>query len=499
MAPLYEKLCAQHGWPVDHALLTRLRCVAAEAATRLRAAGNRFPPLSCWCSSASFASKASADRLLLLHILTLALYTTQLRCREKNAADLAKADASIAEAREKFGDVEVFDRQIEKAQLVARTGDMVSHGRRRDRAVGRRKTDSQTQAELPRGRLRWGSGLVCCQSAFSPLIAAPSAHAYTRTYIAAPSAHAPHRAPAVIRPAAPLFLCSLARWRRTPTSAASTSARGRRWTWPWLRPAWPCSTGSTQPPRSASRRPRSECTTPPLAAVNAAAEQLAPGKLTGCHISICTALSVPLTLCPPAICRLNEKGGDWDRRNRLKVYEGMLLAASRDFAGAATLLLDSVATFTAHEVMSYTQFINYTVLTSLKALERVPLKRRVVDSPDVLSSISDVPHLSELLNAFYEGRYRDFLTALTAIYPAIASDRYLARHAPYYLREMRLAAYAQFLQSYKRCASSAAAFGVLSAAACVRDALASRLLLSDSYLSLAFPLPCLFAFHPTAA
>lgn len=149
-------------------------------------------------------------------------------------------------------------------------------------------------------------------------------------------------------------------------------------------------------------------------------------------------------------CRLNEKGGDWDRRNRLKVYEGMLLAASRDFGGAAALLLDSVATFTAHEMMSYTTFIYYTVLTSLKALERVPLKRRVVDSPDVLSSISDVPHLSELLNAFYEGRYRDFLTALTEIYPAIASDRYLSRHAPYYLREMRLAAYAQFLQSYKR-------------------------------------------------
>lgn len=40
---------------------------------------------------------------------------------------MAKADASIADAREKFGDVEVFDRQIEKAQLIARTGDLVSH------------------------------------------------------------------------------------------------------------------------------------------------------------------------------------------------------------------------------------------------------------------------------------------------------------------------------------------------------------------------------------
>jgi hypothetical protein len=49
---------------------------------------------------------------------------------------------------------------------------------------------------------------------------------------------------------------------------------------------------------------------------------------------------------------LNEKGGDWDRRNRLKVYEGLLLASERDFAGAATLLVDSIATFTATELIT---------------------------------------------------------------------------------------------------------------------------------------------------
>ena len=41
-----------------------------------------------------------------------------------------------------------------------------------------------------------------------------------------------------------------------------------------------------------------------------------------------------------------EQGGDWDRRNRLKVYEGLYAMAIRDFSAAAKLFLDAVSTFT---------------------------------------------------------------------------------------------------------------------------------------------------------
>ena len=41
-----------------------------------------------------------------------------------------------------------------------------------------------------------------------------------------------------------------------------------------------------------------------------------------------------------------EQGGDWDRRNRLKVYEGLYAMAVRDFSSAAKLFLDAVSTFT---------------------------------------------------------------------------------------------------------------------------------------------------------
>ena len=41
------------------------------------------------------------------------------------------------------------------------------------------------------------------------------------------------------------------------------------------------------------------------------------------------------------------KGGDWERKNRLKVYEALYAVSTRDFATAARLFLDSIATFTA--------------------------------------------------------------------------------------------------------------------------------------------------------
>uniref|UniRef100_A0A673L6T4 26S proteasome non-ATPase regulatory subunit 6 n=1 Tax=Sinocyclocheilus rhinocerous TaxID=307959 RepID=A0A673L6T4_9TELE len=53
---------------------------------------------------------------------------------------------------------------------------------------------------------------------------------------------------------------------------------------------------------------------------------------------------------------LIEEGGDWDRRNRLKVYQGLYCVAIRDFKQAAELFLDTVSTFTSYELMDYKTF-----------------------------------------------------------------------------------------------------------------------------------------------
>jgi len=39
------------------------------------------------------------------------------------------------------------------------------------------------------------------------------------------------------------------------------------------------------------------------------------------------------------IFSLIESGGDWDRRNRLKVYEAYYLVSLRDFAGVSLIII----------------------------------------------------------------------------------------------------------------------------------------------------------------
>jgi len=159
---------------------------------------------------------------------------------------------------------------------------------------------------------------------------------------------------------------------------------------------------------------------------------------------------------------LVEKGGDWERRNLLHVYEAVFLIITREFKDAAKLLLDSVATFTCYPLFGYSQFIFYTVLTSMISLNRVTLCDKVIKSPDVLSVIRDVPHLQDLAVNLHKCQYGAFFTSLAAITPIIKRDRFLAPHFNFYIRELRIVAYQQFLESYRSVTlqSMATSFGV---------------------------------------
>ena len=163
--------------------------------------------------------------------------------------------------------------------------------------------------------------------------------------------------------------------------------------------------------------------------------------------------------------RMNDAGGDWDRRNRLKVYSAIYFLTQRDFGAAAPLLLDVVATFTCYEVCDYNTFVFYAVLMGLVTLPRIQLKARVVDSPDILSVILDIPHLSDLLNNYYDSNYAGFMAALVNVYNSLLADRYLAPHAAYFVREIRVRAYSQYLEAYRSVTLDAMAsvFGVGSA------------------------------------
>jgi 26S proteasome regulatory subunit N7 len=200
---------------------------------------------------------------------------------------------------------------------------------------------------------------------------------------------------------------------------------------------------------------------------------------------------------------LVESGGDWDRRNRLKAYHGLHLLTVRSYASAAPLLLDSLSTFTSYELCTYSSLVIYAVLVGSVSLKRLDFKSKVVDAPEIkailgdaeekLSAITgqtsagpaagdedmdtsdttatpvptavnlttlgqqqdaevsiDFSALATLVKSLYDGEYKNFFGALAKVeVEFLSQDRYLHEHKGWYVREMRLRAYQQLLQSYR--------------------------------------------------
>lgn len=202
---------------------------------------------------------------------------------------------------------------------------------------------------------------------------------------------------------------------------------------------------------------------------------------------------------------LVESGGDWDRRNRLKAYEGLHLLTVRSYNLSAPLLLDSLSTFTSYELCTYSNLVVYSVLAGSVSLKRVDFKSKVVDAPEIkailgdgddkllalsgaisagpgvdaemqdtssapsaaraavnlttLGSSTEQPEaemavdfapLAQLVSSLYNGRYKLFFQALALVEEQfLTQDRYLHEHKNWFIREMRLRAYQQLLQSYR--------------------------------------------------
>lgn len=204
---------------------------------------------------------------------------------------------------------------------------------------------------------------------------------------------------------------------------------------------------------------------------------------------------------------LVESGGDWDRRNRLKAYQGLHLLTVRSHGQAAPLLLDSLSTFTSYELCNYSSLVVYAVLAGSVSLKRVDFKSKVVDAPEIKAILGDAEDrssalsgaasagpgagdeemvdatsqfttpgtaavnlttlgrsdaaeadaeivdfkpLATLVASLYRGDYKKFFEALGQVEESfLTQDRYLYEHKRWYVREMRLRAYQQLLQSYR--------------------------------------------------
>ncbi|XP_071960424.1 26S proteasome non-ATPase regulatory subunit 6-like [Antedon mediterranea] len=144
-----------------------------------------------------------------------------------------------------------------------------------------------------------------------------------------------------------------------------------------------------------------------------------------------------------------EEGGDWDRRNRLKVYQGLYCMFTRDFKAAANHFLDTVSTFTSYELMDYKTFVTYTVVISVVALDRNDLRNKVVKGAEILEVLHSLPEIRKYLFSLYNCQYKDFFLCLCELEPMLRNDRLLNVHYRYYVREIRILAYTQLLESYQ--------------------------------------------------
>eukprot|EP00955_Chlamydomonas_euryale_P091548 364631-Chlamydomonas_euryale.AAC.31 len=117
---------------------------------------------------------------------------------------------------------------------------------------------------------------------------------------------------------------------------------------------------------------------------------------------------------------------------------------------------------TALPLPARSRVIFYAVVTAVVAMDRVSLKKSVIDASEVLTGIGQIPHLEAYLNSLYACKYASFFAAFVEVVDLMRADPYLSLHLRYYMREVRVVAYAQFLESYKSVTleSMAAAFDV---------------------------------------
>ena len=146
---------------------------------------------------------------------------------------------------------------------------------------------------------------------------------------------------------------------------------------------------------------------------------------------------------------LKSEGGDWEKKNRLKIYEGLNFVLNKNFKDAGKNFLDALMTFTSYELFDFKTFVFYTAITNIITVDRKTLKDRIIDNSDVLSCINEIPHLQKFLNTFYDGEYGEFFHELYYIIQVLKKDFYLSKHYNYFINEMRIKVHSQFLQSYK--------------------------------------------------
>lgn len=142
-----------------------------------------------------------------------------------------------------------------------------------------------------------------------------------------------------------------------------------------------------------------------------------------------------------------ERGCDWDRRNRYKIYKGLFRMMERRFREAGELFSEALPSFESSEVMSYGQAVRYMVLCGLLGFERAEVEARILKCSEVVGSSETLG--VRLAGSLFECNYGEFMQDLHLFCTSLRDDVFGGRFVDLFSREMRLRAYGQVLESYR--------------------------------------------------
>lgn len=143
--------------------------------------------------------------------------------------------------------------------------------------------------------------------------------------------------------------------------------------------------------------------------------------------------------------KLVQEGGDWERKNRLQVYEGLYFAMKKSFLQASSLFIGILSTFTATELLPFEEFVYRVVILATLSLTRSEFQAKIDKSPEVRASSDKVQRVLTL----YRLDYRKFFDSLSEIQENLKTDIWFGRHISFLIKELRVRAYRQFLKPFE--------------------------------------------------
>ncbi|KRH94666.1 26S proteasome regulatory complex, subunit RPN7/PSMD6 [Pseudoloma neurophilia] len=145
---------------------------------------------------------------------------------------------------------------------------------------------------------------------------------------------------------------------------------------------------------------------------------------------------------------LIEKNCDWDRRNKFKVYQGLIHMLKYEYKQAADLFTSTLATFQCNELFSFEEFIKYTIFCSVIAYDRKQLQEKILKSTDILEMRNNCKTAFDLVQTIQSCYYVSIFKKLVEFCEENTTDLFIGDKLAFFINEVKIRSYNQLLESY---------------------------------------------------